>query len=150
MRSGSLTPKRCRRCREGEPSVRFAPLSRRVCMGCKAASAPRPRPEPPPRKPRSGSCPAHLDWVRAHRCVVRGPRCVAAVHAHHVRTRSGAGTGLKPADAWAVPLCALHHHEVHTMGAHSFEAHYGVELRGAAERLARLSPHLPEDPGHAS
>jgi len=36
-----------------------------------------------------------------------------------------------------VPLCIIHHAELHRTGIHSFEEKYGVDLRVEAERLAR-------------
>jgi hypothetical protein len=57
------------------------------------------------------------------------------VQAHHVRTAANAGTGLKPPDTAAVPLCDQHHYEGHQIGWRTFEARYRVDLAGEARFL---------------
>ena len=37
-------------------------------------------------------------------------------HAHHVRYAQSRGLSLKVSDEFTVPLCAIHHHDIHTTG----------------------------------
>jgi hypothetical protein len=37
-------------------------------------------------------------------------------HAHHVRYAQSKGLSLKVSDEFTVPLCAIHHHNIHTTG----------------------------------
>ena len=39
-----------------------------------------------------------------------------ALHAHHIRYAQSRGLGLKVSDEFTVPLCAIHHHQIHTTG----------------------------------
>jgi hypothetical protein len=85
--------------------------------------------------------PAHLRWLRSLPCCV--PNCKATgSHAHHVRAASIAGTGMKPSDRWAVPLCPEHHSQGHLIGWQTFEAHYRLDLAGIARLLAQTSPAI--------
>jgi hypothetical protein len=64
------------------------------------------------------------------------------VSVHHVRAGTGGGTGLKPGDEWAVPLCADHHHAGHTVGLSAI----GVDRLPPVilnEVLCRVSPFGP-------
>lgn len=100
----------------------------------------------PAAKARAGVNTAHLAWVRKHPCAChnvspcQGPGAV--IHAHHVRNGTGGGMGMKPHDRWTVPLCAMHHNELHARGHATFEARYGIDLRAIAVDLARFSPHI--------
>lgn len=64
-------------------------------------------------------------WVRA--------QYEGAIHPHHVRI--GAGTALKPGDDCCVPLSWRHHHEIHQIGARSFERKYSLDLMAIARAL---------------
>jgi Rad52/22 family double-strand break repair protein len=55
----------------------------------------------------------HLQFVSQHPCIVCGR---APSHAHHVRFAQSKGIGLKVSDEFTVPLCALHHSDIHTTG----------------------------------
>ncbi len=79
---------------------------------------------------------AHLAFVRSQPCCVPGCRTGAPVQAHHVRTAANAGTGMKPPDATAAPLCAIHHAEHDRIGKRSFAARYGIDLAAEAALLA--------------
>lgn len=153
MPDGSHFPiKVCRDCDHSSREVRFPPNSRHRCTGCtdlvKQQRAERieargPRVAEAVRDPDPGSNPRHLSWIRKLPCSVHGPDCRGRVHAHHVRENTGAGTGLKPGDAWTVPLCGeFHHLEFHRIGAQSFAAKHGIDLRALAIRLASASPHI--------
>lgn len=88
-------------------------------------------------------CAAHLQWLRGFQCSVSDCQHMdTGIHAHHVRENTGAGTGLKPGDDWAVPLCGHHHSQLHNIGARSFEADTGVNLRTLAAEFASKSPAL--------
>lgn len=97
-------------------------------------------------------CPGHLKWVRGHECATcpspivsrygsashpPGYRCEAA----HVRTGTDGGTGMKPGDNWAIPLCHDHHQQQHRIGEKAFEAIYHIDMKKIAETFWRLSPH---------
>ena len=51
--------------------------------------------------------------VASHPCAVCGR---SPAHAHHVRHAQSRGLGLKVSDEFTVPLCATHHHQIHTTG----------------------------------
>ncbi len=82
---------------------------------------------------------AHLAYVRSLPCCV--PDChQRPIHAHHVRTAATAGTGMKPPDTDAVPLCYAHHDEHHRIGWRTFHARYGVDLAAEARLCATGQP----------
>lgn len=111
-----------------------------------------PRRKPPKsgieRNPERVRSPGHRKWVRGHVCAASGLRepwhepCDGLIECAHVRTGTDGGTGIKPSDAWTVPLCKSHHAEQHAIGEPAFERKYGVNLKRIAEDLARRSPHL--------
>lgn len=88
-------------------------------------------------------CPEHLAWIRRQACCVAG--CTGRAEAHHVRSGTNGGMGLKPSDSWTVPLCAVHHSEHNRLGVRTFEDTYAVDLRQIATQFARQSPYLPID-----
>ena len=55
----------------------------------------------------------HLKYVARQPCLICGRQ---PSHAHHVRFAQPKGVGLKVSDEFTVPLCAIHHHENHTVG----------------------------------
>lgn len=143
----------CRGCGATSDTVRFRPLAGVRCARCQdlqaAARAARVaclRPAADrgatPLRPRPGENGAHLAWIRSLPCRVGSRACGSITHAHHVRVGTGGGTGLKPPDRWAVPLCPRHHGEGHQTGWSTFEARYGLDLRAIAEGLAAASPFL--------
>ena len=114
--------------------MRTAPLKRRHQNSGRAAEA--------------RCCSAHLAWVRGHQCAVPGckpdeadPR-TSRIEAAHVRIGTDGGMGLKPSDAWAIPLCAAHHARQHLVGEETFSAETGLDMWSAAAALAARSPHL--------
>jgi len=64
-------------------------------------------------------------YVRSLPCIVCGYPCSEP---HHVRSASNAGTGVKPSDLWAVPLCQLHHAEFHHYGKETFYSRHGLDI----------------------
>ena len=63
-----------------------------------------------PRRIRSKE---HLRFVASRPCVICGR---SPSNAHHVRFAQSRGVGLKVSDEFTVPLCAIHHHELHQTG----------------------------------
>jgi hypothetical protein len=55
----------------------------------------------------------HLQFVAQNPCVICGR---APSHAHHVRFAQSKGLGLKVSDEFTVPLCGIHHSDIHTTG----------------------------------
>jgi hypothetical protein len=85
-------------------------------------------------------CDAHLQFVRGFVCSVwhvSGPSdpCSGKVEAAHVRTGTDGGTGMKPSDSWAIPLCNEHHREQHQIGEPAFERKYGIKMKEIAAGL---------------
>ena len=67
----------------------------------------------------------YLDHVRQQPCITCGYR---PVEAHHVRLACNSGTGIKPGDVWALPLCKLHHLEYHQIGKDTFFERHGIDV----------------------
>ena len=55
----------------------------------------------------------HLRFVASQPCLICGR---SPSHAHHVRYAQSKGLSLKVSDEFTVPLCAIHHHHIHTTG----------------------------------
>jgi hypothetical protein len=64
-------------------------------------------------EPKRIRCKEHLRFVASQPCVIcaRQP-----THAHHLRHAQSRGLNLKVSDAFTVPLCAIHHNDVHKVG----------------------------------
>lgn len=77
--------------------------------------------------------PKYLAYIRTQPCVICGSTDTERIHAHHT-SGAGRGTGIKSADYFAVPLCYLHHHEVHQQGCKCFEKH-GIDVDRETARL---------------
>ncbi len=58
--------------------------------------------------------------------------------AHHWRTGTDGGTGLKPSDCYALPLCDRCHREAHQYGERTFAAQHRFEP------LERMTVYLAE------
>lgn len=85
---------------------------------------------------------AHADFVRDHSCIVCAT--VTAIEAHHVKTGTSGGMGLKPSDRWLVALCKDHHGELHHIGEPEFEKRHRVNLRHQAAWFVQCSPKRRE------
>jgi hypothetical protein len=155
LKCWTCRPPRCRRCRQWYPDVRFIP-HKKLCEGCLSAQAERKiairaravlRHVHRAIQPATDHSRQHLAWIREQPCLIGLPCCMGVrVHAHHVRRwATGAGMGKLPTDAWAVPLCALHHREGHDRGWTTFEALHHVDLLAQARSFARWSPFLRLD-----
>lgn len=103
----------------------------------------------PPRRERQRSgiaraparvWPKHRAWLRRHHCCVGRDDCEGPTEVAHVRTAANAGTGLKPADWDAVPLCHTCHALQHQIGMETFEKQMRIDLREMAREFARRSP----------
>lgn len=104
----------------------------------------------PPRKKRERSgierAPKR-EWHR-HRAWLRGFACVVTdceserQEVSHIRTAANAGTGIKPHDSSAVPMCADHHAEYHRIGHHTFEDRYRLDLVKLANEFTQRSPDV--------
>ena len=55
----------------------------------------------------------HLRFVATHPCLVCGRQ---PTEAHHLKFSQPSALGRKVSDAFTVPLCALHHRDLHTTG----------------------------------
>jgi DNA recombination protein Rad52 len=61
-------------------------------------------------EPKRIRCKEHLRYVATQPCVICGR---SPSHAHHVRYAQSRGIGLKVSDEFVVPLCAIHHRQLH-------------------------------------
>ena len=64
-------------------------------------------------EPKRIRCKEHLRFVASQPCLICGR---SPCHAHHVRYAQSKGLSLKVSDEFTVPLCAIHHHNIHTTG----------------------------------
>ena len=104
----------------------------------------------PPRIPRTASrCKLkpnlrkrvqHLVFVRQLSCVACGK--AAPSEAAHVRTGTDGGTGMKPRDRYALPLCAACHAKQHRLGELTFWSALRVDPLNVATRLWAVSGDL--------
>jgi len=84
----------------------------------------------------------HLKFINAQPCLICGR---APVHAHHLRFAQPRAMGNKVSDEWSVPLCFTHHRALHTVGnEEAWWAEKGVNAKAQAQKLWRLSHHIPE------
>jgi hypothetical protein len=74
----------------------------------------------------------HLRFVASKPCLVCGRE---PSHAHHVRYAQARGLGIKVSDEYAVPLCSVHHDELHRVGNEKiWWSNHGIDpLKVAAE-----------------
>ena len=64
-------------------------------------------------EPKRVRCKEHLRFVASQPCLICGR---LPSQAHHVRYAGSRGLGLKVSDEFAVPLCTIRHHHIHTTG----------------------------------
>lgn len=79
----------------------------------------------------------HLAFVRQLPCVACGK--AAPSEAAHVRTGTDGGTGMKPGDRYAIPLCTACHAKQHRVGELTFWAELRIDPLDAAFRLWTVS-----------
>ncbi|MPZ24689.1 MAG: DUF968 domain-containing protein [Dehalococcoidia bacterium] len=65
---------------------------------------------PPPKRLRDKE---HLKYVASQPCLVCGR---TPAHAHHLKFTQPRAMGAKVSDEYTVPLCAIHHRELHDAG----------------------------------
>jgi hypothetical protein len=76
---------------------------------------------------------AHLKYVASQPCLICGRH---PTQAHHLTFAQPRARGLKTSDEWTVPLCALHHRELHDRGdERAYWQGQGID----AENVARES-----------
>jgi hypothetical protein len=80
-------------------------------------------------KPRRETSPEYLEWIRGMNCLV-GIGCFGAVHPHHLERRGAGGS-----DFSAVPLCVLHHSQIHAIGEKMADERYLIDWWYAAHTL---------------
>ena len=64
-------------------------------------------------EPKRIRCKEHLRFVASQPCLICGR---SPSHAHHVRYAQSKGLSVKVSDEFTVPLCAIHHNQIHTTG----------------------------------
>jgi Rad52/22 family double-strand break repair protein len=62
-------------------------------------------------EPKRIRCKEHLRFVASQPCLICGR---SPSHAHHIRYAQSRGLSLKVSDEFTVPLCAIHHNQIHT------------------------------------
>ena len=77
-------------------------------------------------KPARLKNPAYLAWVRRQPCIA----CGATSQAHHTVTKGAGGS-----DYRTVPLCWMHHADLHGQGEKYFEEEYMVDIKDEVIRL---------------
>ena len=99
----------------------------------------------PAFRPRRIRNKAHLRLVAQQPCLVCGR---LPAHAHHLKFLEPRGLGLKPSDAFAVPLCRLHHRALHDQGdEQSWWQQHKIDPVSEAQRLWRSdAPLAPPSP----
>jgi len=80
----------------------------------------------------------HLKFVRDQPCLICGR---TPSQAHHLRFAQPRALGRKVSDEWVVPLCALHHQSLHTVGdERAWWRHRGIDPVAKAEKLWSVRP----------
>jgi hypothetical protein len=82
----------------------------------------------------------HLFFVRLLSCVACGK--AAPSEAAHVRAGTDGGTGLKPGDRYAIPLCTACHAKQHRIGELTFWSALRIDPLNVAFRLWTVSNDL--------
>lgn len=83
--------------------------------------------------------PKHLMYLRTLPCIVSvdGQYCNGSpVHAHHLTILKGErGVGQKVGDNYTLPVCAIHHRNLHDMGEKKFWEAWGIDAIEEALKL---------------
>ncbi len=75
------------------------------------------------------------DWMAHFPCLIN-VGCYPQAVGHHVKTVGAGGQDFKN----EVPLCVIHHGEVHRIGRKAFERKYGLDLAAIAEQISHQYP----------
>src|SRR5262249_5315314 len=94
-------------------------------------------------EPKRIRCKEHLRFVGNQPCLICGR---IPSQAHHIRYAQPRGLSLKVSDEFTVPLCAIHHHHIHTTGK---EQEWWLErnldpLKVSRELWQKSGEHLSE------
>ncbi len=82
----------------------------------------------------------HLKYVAAQPCLICGRRPTQAHHLRHAQPRA---LGQKVSDHWTVPLCAIHHRDLHDHGNEpAWWKNKDVKPKEVAEKLWQSSQSL--------
>ncbi len=88
----------------------------------------------------------HLAYVSTQACSVCGRN---PAQAHHLTFVQPKAMGRKAGDQWAVPLCAVHHRELHDAGdEQAWWRGHRVDAKGLALSLWQLHRHGHQSEGH--
>ena len=88
-------------------------------------------------EPKRIRCKEHLRYVASQPCLICGR---TPSHAHHIRYAQSRGISLKVSDEFSVPLCAIHHHQIHKTGKEQEWWHErNIDPLRVASRLWRQS-----------
>ena len=83
-------------------------------------------------------CKEHLRYVARQPCLICGR---SPSHAHHIRYAQSRGISLKVSDEFTVPLCAIHHQNIHATGKErEWWQERNIDPIKAAETLWQQSP----------
>jgi hypothetical protein len=89
----------------------------------------------------------HLKFVASKPCLICGR---VPSDAHHVKFAQGAALGRKVSDKYTVPLCRLHHRDLHRQGnERSWWKRQGIEPLAIASALWRFT-HQPDPSANES
>lgn len=81
--------------------------------------------------------PDFIEWIKSLKCLVNARHMGQTVH-HHVNKKGHGSMGSKTDDRRCIPLCVLHHNEVHQIGAKTFALKYELDYEIVIEALNRL------------
>lgn len=88
----------------------------------------------PQPKPEAWRSEDYKSFVRGHYCC----NCMMPkTYAHHVRTASNSGTGIKPDDLYCIPLCFDCHDLIHKKGTKTFMKLTGVDIYNVLFELTK-------------
>ena len=89
---------------------------------------------------------AYLAFIRSFPCAICGKTPVEAAHLRVGSINDGksyTGMAEKSSDKWALPLCAFHHRQQHTMNEREFWASHGLNPFALSMRY-RMERGTPE------
>jgi hypothetical protein len=88
-------------------------------------------------EPKRRRCEEHFKNIRAQPCLICGR---APSHAHHLRFAQPQALGRKVSDEYTVPLCSMHHDDLHRFGAElAWWENRNIEPLAVAQQLWGLT-----------